>query len=528
MLGTESERLCDAFEVALRAEQRPLIEDYLNKAPVAGHAALLCELIQLELIYLPPRELSIIASEYQVRFPEHSATIEELFSKCCAERKAQSEEPTDLIDATIKVGRSSSASIISGSSKSDLCGTAALLSDLWPFSELPTRLIELLADECEAKSSEAGEVLIQQGEIARELSVITQGHFAVRIENQGVSRPVVEEQAPAIIGEMSLVMVSPCTATVVAITPVQRLTISADRFRQLATEHPMLWVILSQLVAERLGKGDVDALLGKSLDRFSIERCIARGGMAVVYEASDNVTGQRVALKMMSHRFSYNFEAQQRFEREAQICQQLIHPSIARTFDRFTALGTNFIIMELCSGETLAQRIKRVGPLPETEIRRIGAQLASALAYSHSEGVTHRDLKPSNVMICEDNTVKLLDFGLAKASEASELTGMHHVLGTPSYMAPEQVEGQPVGPHTDIYAFGSLLWETITGRRLFQASNLLQIHCQQVVWQLPGKDEIRAGLGDDIYGVLRHCLTRDWRVRQLDLVNLAKMWSAHS
>ncbi len=206
---------------------------------------------------------------------------------------------------------------------------------------------------------------------------------------------------------------------------------------------------------ELLRELDVSCLeVGTRLGPYRIECKIGEGGMGEVFRATDTRLGRSVAIKVMSERFSAHFE------REARAISSLNHPNICTLYD----VGANFLVMELVEGETLAARLQR-GPLPIETVRQYGGQTLAALAEAHSKGIVHRDLKPGNIMIGKSG-VKVLDFGIAKSAADQTLTDSVRVMGTPAYMAPEQREGKPADARSDIYSFGCLLYEMLTGGRV--------------------------------------------------------------
>jgi Tol biopolymer transport system component len=226
------------------------------------------------------------------------------------------------------------------------------------------------------------------------------------------------------------------------------------------TQDPERTAPPSDLSGRRIGPYDVISLAGA-------------GGMGEVYRARDTRLDRTVALKVLSPRIAADRSARDRFEREARAIAAISHPHICTLHDVGHDEGIAFLVMEHLSGETLAARLSR-GPLPLDEVLQYGMQIASALAAAHAVGILHRDIKPSNVIVTADGFVKVLDFGLAKATlvsdEAatrSDLTAAGTVVGTLAYMAPEQARGEAVSVQSDLFSLGAVLYEMATGRRAF-------------------------------------------------------------
>jgi Tol biopolymer transport system component len=213
--------------------------------------------------------------------------------------------------------------------------------------------------------------------------------------------------------------------------------------------------------AGRTSQGATVTLItaGTQLGPYKIEGPLGEGGMGEVFRGVDTRLGRSVAVKTSREQFSA------RFDREARAISSLNHPHICTLYD----VGPNYLVMELCEGETLAARLKR-GKLSSQEAVFYGAQIADALSAAHAKGIVHRDLKPGNVMLTKAG-VKVLDFGLAKSLEDETITTSRMVLGTPAYMAPEQREGKECDARSDIFSFGLVFYEMVTGKRAFEGSN---------------------------------------------------------
>jgi serine/threonine-protein kinase len=250
------------------------------------------------------------------------------------------------------------------------------------------------------------------------------------------------------------------------------------RFDGLSGAGPSGYVAASAEQALMSGHTDPGRALapGRHVGSFQVMSLLGSGGMGEVYRARDTVLNREVALKVLPRELALSPDRAARFEREARTLAALNHPHIAQIYSLAAADEVRALVMELVEGETLADRIAR-GPIPIDEALEIARQIADALNAAHELGIVHRDLKPANVKVRPDGTVKVLDFGLAKAlhpgqsgvdSASSALTGGRPiVIGTPAYMSPEQARGDAVGVQGDIWAFGALLYEMLTGRSSF-------------------------------------------------------------
>ena len=259
---------------------------------------------------------------------------------------------------------------------------------------------------------------------------------------------------------------------------------------------------------------------------YRVTAKLGEGGMGVVYRATDTKLNRDVAVKVLPDSFAADPDRLTRFTREAQVLASLNHPNIAAIY----GVEDRALVLELVDGPTLAERIA-AGPIPVDEALPIARQIAEALEYAHEKGIIHRDLKPANVKITPEGRVKVLDFGLAKAM-ASEASGAGRpeasptltmratvagvILGTAAYMSPEQARGQEADQRADIWSFGVLVYEMLTGRKLFDAptvsDTLAAVLRADLDWSA-----LPAGLPSNIRTMLRRCLERDPKRRLRDI-----------
>jgi eukaryotic-like serine/threonine-protein kinase len=266
---------------------------------------------------------------------------------------------------------------------------------------------------------------------------------------------------------------------------------------------------------------------GTRLAGYEILSALGAGGMGEVYRARDTKLDRTVAIKILPEAFAADTERIARFQREARTLAALNHPNIAHVHGLEESNGVSGLVMELVEGEDLAQRIGR-GPIPVSEALPMARQIAEALEAAHEQGVIHRDLKPANIRVREDGTVKVLDFGLAKALDPTDgaspsssqsptittpaQTRAGMILGTAAYMSPEQARGRVVDRRADIWAFGCVLYEMLTGQRAFAAQDVAET-LARVIEREPDWAPLPATLPPAVRTYLKRCLQKDPRQR---------------
>ncbi len=256
---------------------------------------------------------------------------------------------------------------------------------------------------------------------------------------------------------------------------------------------------------------------GTRLGPYELAASIGAGGMGEVYRAHDARLGRDVAVKIISASFAQDAGRVHRFEQEARAAAALSHPNILAVYDIGTLEGSPYIVSELLEGSTLRDRL-REGPLPMRKVVDYALQIARGLAAAHDRGIVHRDLKPDNVFITNDGRAKILDFGLAKLTRQE--TGVEDltrtiqsepglILGTVGYMSPEQVRGKDADPRSDLFSFGAVLYEMVSGLRAFKGDSSADFLSAILKEEPPDLVEINASVSPALDRIVRHCLEKN-------------------
>ena len=227
-------------------------------------------------------------------------------------------------------------------------------------------------------------------------------------------------------------------------------------------------------------------LLGTTLNgRYRLEARIGSGGMSTVYRALDETLQRQVAIKLMNREVASDSDQLERFRREARAVAQLSHPHIVGVIDAGEDEGRPYIVFEYVEGETLKERIRRQGRLEIPEAVAYAIEIARALGAAHARHIVHRDVKPQNVLIDEEGSAKVTDFGIARTLDEEGLTADGRVLGTTDYVSPEQALGQPVTGQSDLYSLGVVLYEMLTGEVPFKGDNQVAVAMKHVREEIP-------------------------------------------
>lgn len=253
-----------------------------------------------------------------------------------------------------------------------------------------------------------------------------------------------------------------------------------------------------------------DPLVGAVLDdRYRVETRIATGGMSTVYRGLDLRLDRPVALKVMDARYAGDHQFLARFQREARAIARLKHPGLVAIYDQGNDERHPYLVMELVEGGTLRELLRERGPMPPHAVAAVMRPVLGGLAVAHRAGLVHRDIKPENVLISDEGEVKLVDFGLVRAIAEAGITSTSVILGTAGYLSPEQVEGRPTGPRSDVYSAGIMAFELLTGTTPFRGDNALSVANQRLDNDVPPPSTLIDGVPEQFDEFIVHATARD-------------------
>jgi eukaryotic-like serine/threonine-protein kinase len=255
--------------------------------------------------------------------------------------------------------------------------------------------------------------------------------------------------------------------------------------------------------------------------RYELGSRLGKGGMATVFRGTDRLLGRTVAVKVLAPQFADDRKFVERFRREAQAAAGLNHPNVVSVFDTGSVDGVHYIVMEFVEGTTLADIIREEGALPPRRAAEIAMAVCRALSSAHEKGMVHRDVKPGNVLITPDGGVKVADFGIARVAAGEPLTVTGSVMGTASYLSPEQAKGEKVDARSDIYSLGCVLYEMLTGRAPFEADSPVSIAFKHVEEQPTAPSTVNHAVPRELGAVVMKALAKDPADRQHSAEDMA-------
>jgi len=352
-----------------------------------------------------------------------------------------------------------------------------------------------------------GERFISQGDEGDTFYIIQEGSCAVNVEKNGTRHLISRLRSGDIVGEIALLTGEPRTANVDAETDMVLWSLTRKQFDSLCTYNPDLLDFLTELVTRRFSTEKVTA--NKTIGKYLISEVIGRGGWSIVYKGLHKSLNMPVAIKMLKHDMAMNEDFAEKFHNEAKTIALLNHDNIVRVYDIEELYRTIFIIMEYLEGLTLDYILYRMPKLTITKALDILLQVCTGLSYAHDQGIIHQDIKPANIFIQLDGRTKIVDFGLSCPPGTIDFC----LPGTIYYMSPEQIEGETVDERTDIYSFGIMAYEMLTGQRPYleeDPAKLMELH---LTADVPDPRTVVPDLPQELYYFIKRATQKDTSAR---------------
>ncbi|MFC1742671.1 protein kinase [Candidatus Riflebacteria bacterium] len=358
------------------------------------------------------------------------------------------------------------------------------------FGCLPEDLLLKIIHTMEKEHYARGDKIIRKGDEGNSLYIVLEGKVEALVpKKENVNNPTVILGPGQIFGEMALLTPFPRTVDILAFQQCIVASLRKRIFKKLCDKFPEVGDLLTALVSKRLGTTE-DKIIQKKVKNYKILESLGRGGAGIVFKGEDTKIHRPVALKMLHHKMIFNEEHIENFLAEARMISRLNHPNIVRLYEVADEFATYFLVMEYLDGQTLKSILAEKKVLEITQAIDIIEKIGSALSHAWEQGTIHKDIKPANIMIGKTGEIKLLDFGsaiLKDFKEESEFFGK--VFGTLGYMSPEQAQGKEINYQSDIYSFGIVCFEMLTGKRPFKGRNLSTIVLEQMYHDPPKVSE---------------------------------------
>ena len=381
---------------------------------------------------------------------------------------------------------------------------ALILSGVKILQDLDVEIIRDIARHTQVQKFEKGDMIVKSGEVGRRIYFIFEGKVEVQIPDiHGDIKSRILLKKGEVVGEISLLINSNYSADIEALTNTTAFYLDRDQFKELIERHPDFAEVMSQLMTSRMAQNGGINRVGK----YELRGKLGEGNMATVFNAWDPELEREVAIKMLKYKLAYNDNFRDRFEREAKMIASLNHPNIVSVFEVIDEFSTRFIVMEKLHGQDLSVTLKQKGAFGIAETREILSQVAGALQYAHNhgdKGIVHRDIKPSNIVIDAYGNIKLSDFGIASPPQDKEV----NIEGTPSYLAPEVINGDMLDGRADIYAMGVMAFHMLTASFPFSASTLAKLLKMQVNQQPPDIRNFCPEIDEDLAGFIESALSK--------------------
>jgi len=347
-------------------------------------------------------------------------------------------------------------------------------------------------DKMKHRRVKAGERFVTQGEIADTAFIIERGSCLAIVEKEGVQHPVNHYGKGDIVGGVGILTGEPRLAHVEAETDMDLWVLKRSQFEDISKKDPEVLNFLTEIVADRFDSRRPTAY--RTIGKYVATDIIGRGGFSIVYKGAHKTLNLPVAIKMLRHDMTLDTEFKDNFHNEAKTIAGLNHDSIVKIYDIEERYRTLFIIMEHVIGRPLNEMIKRLKVIPPLLAADFLVQICEALGYAHDRKIIHRDINPTNIIIQQNDRLKILDFGLACPVGTEDFSNA----GTAHYMAPEQIQGKPVDPRTDIYALGITAYEMITGKKAFSEKDINGLMTMQIKKEVPNPANIVPNIPDQL------------------------------
>ena len=358
-------------------------------------------------------------------------------------------------------------------------------------------------DKMTYRHVKAGERFVVQGAIEDTAYIIQRGSCLVVVEKEDILHPVDHYGEGDIVGGLGILTGEARRAHVEAETDMDLWIMTREQFDEIADKDPDLLDFITELVADRLDSRRPTAY--RTIGKYVTTDIIGRGAFSIVYRGRHTALNMPVGIKMMRHDMALYPEFLASFRNEAKIIAGLNHQHIVKVYDFDERYKTLFIIMEYLKGDSLKEMICHLRAIAPNLAAKFLIQICSALAYAHRCGIVHRDINPSNIIVQPNDQIKILDFGLACPMGTEDFSNM----GTPYYMAPEQIEGEPVDPRTDIYALGIMGFEMLTGKRPFPEESVKDLFDHHLTRDVADPGILNPQLPPELCSFISICGRRD-------------------
>jgi serine/threonine protein kinase len=380
-----------------------------------------------------------------------------------------------------------------------------ILSGVKILQDLDVEIIHDIARHTQVASFEKDEMVVKAGDMGERIYFIFEGKVEVQIPDiHGDIKSRIMLKKGEVVGEISLLINSTYSADILALSKTTAFYLDQKHFNEIIEKHPDFAEVMSQLMTSRMAQNGGINRVGK----YELRSKLGEGNMATVFNAWDPELEREVAIKMLKYKLAFDERFLHQFEQEARTIASLNHPNIVHVFEVIDAFSTRFIVMEKLHGQDLSAILKDKGAFGLVETREILFQLSSALQYAHNhgdKGIVHRDIKPSNIVIDSYGNIKLTDFGIAGPPQDKEV----NIEGTPSYIAPEIINGDLLDGRADIYALGVMAFHMLTSSLPFSASTLGKLLKMQVAQKPPDIRKARPDIDDGLAGLIESALSKE-------------------